>query len=35
MRNELKAKLLDYLGWHRQKAGMWFVGLPCCADAER
>ena len=28
LRNEPKAKLLDYLGWHRQKAGMWFVGLP-------
>ena len=28
LRNEPKPKLLDYLGWHRQKAGMWFVGLP-------
>ena len=28
LRNEPKAKLLDYLGWHRQKAGLWFVGLP-------
>ena len=28
LRNEPKPKLLDYLGWHRQKAGLWFVGLP-------
>ena len=28
LRNEPKPKLQDYLGWHRQKAGMWFVGLP-------
>ncbi|WP_392351825.1 NADPH-dependent assimilatory sulfite reductase hemoprotein subunit [Parasynechococcus sp.] len=28
LRNEPKAKLLDYLGWHRQRAGLWFVGLP-------
>ncbi len=28
LRNEAPAKLMDYLGWHRQKAGMWFVGLP-------
>ncbi|MAR05718.1 MAG: sulfite reductase, ferredoxin dependent [Cyanobium sp. NAT70] len=28
MRNEPKPKLLDYLGWHRQRAGRWFVGLP-------
>ena len=27
LRNEPKAKLMDYLGWHRQKAGHWFVGL--------
>ncbi len=28
LRNEPKAKLMDYLGWHRQRAGCWFVGLP-------
>ena len=28
LRNEPKAKLQDYLGWHRQRAGLWFVGLP-------
>ena len=28
LRNEPKPKLLDYLGWHRQRAGLWFVGLP-------
>ena len=28
LRTEPKPKLLDYLGWHRQKAGLWFVGLP-------
>jgi len=28
MRLEPKAKLEDYLGWHRQKAGKWFVGIP-------
>jgi len=28
LRNETKAKLSDYLGWHRHRAGMWFVGLP-------
>ena len=28
LRNEPKAKLHDYLGWHRHRAGMWFVGLP-------
>ena len=26
--NESPAKLMDYLGWHRQKPGLWFVGLP-------
>ncbi|EHA63295.1 NADPH-dependent assimilatory sulfite reductase hemoprotein subunit [Synechococcus sp. WH 8016] len=26
--NEAPAKLMDYLGWHRQKPGLWFVGLP-------
>ena len=25
---EPKAKLEDYLGWHRQKIGLWFVGIP-------
>ncbi len=25
---EPKAKLEDYLGWHRQSKGMWFVGIP-------
>ena len=28
MRLEPKAKLEDYLGWHRQSAGKWFVGIP-------
>lgn len=28
MRPEPKAKLEDYLGWHRQSRGLWFVGLP-------
>lgn len=28
MRVEPKAKLEDYLGWHRQSRGLWFVGLP-------
>ncbi len=28
LRNEPKAKLEDYLGWHRQSPGLWFVGLP-------
>jgi sulfite reductase (ferredoxin) len=28
MRHEPKAKLHDYLGWHRQGNGLWFVGLP-------
>ena len=28
MRLEPKAKLEDYLGWHRQVAGKWFVGIP-------
>jgi sulfite reductase (ferredoxin) len=28
MRLEPKAKLEDYLGWHRQSRGLWFVGLP-------
>ncbi|QNI58614.1 sulfite reductase (ferredoxin) [Synechococcus sp. BIOS-U3-1] len=28
MRQEPVAKLQDYLGWHRQKKGLWFVGLP-------
>ena len=27
-RKEPKPKLHDYLGWHRQEAGLWFVGLP-------
>ncbi len=27
-RPEPKAKLEDYLGWHRQDKGLWFVGLP-------
>ena len=26
--NESTPKLMDYLGWHRQKPGLWFVGLP-------
>ncbi|MEB3265040.1 MAG: sulfite reductase, ferredoxin dependent [Cyanobacteriota bacterium] len=28
MRREPKARLCDYLGWHRQGNGRWFVGLP-------
>ena len=28
LRLEPKAKLEDYLGWHRVAAGRWFVGLP-------
>ena len=28
LRNEPKARLEDYLGWHRQSTGFWFVGLP-------
>jgi sulfite reductase (ferredoxin) len=28
MRNEPRTKLADYLGWHRQGPGKWFVGLP-------
>ncbi|MEN9859689.1 MAG: sulfite reductase, ferredoxin dependent [Cyanobacteriota bacterium] len=28
MRLEPKAKLEDYLGWHRQGTGKWFVGIP-------
>lgn len=28
LRLEPKVKLEDYLGWHRQGAGLWFVGLP-------
>ena len=28
MRLEPKNKLADYLGWHRQSAGKWFVGIP-------
>jgi sulfite reductase (ferredoxin) len=28
MRLEPKSKLEDYLGWHRQSRGLWFVGLP-------
>ncbi len=27
-RPEPKARLHDYLGWHRQEPGLWFVGLP-------
>ena len=27
-RQEPKARLHDYLGWHRQEPGLWFVGLP-------
>ena len=26
--HESPAKLTDYLGWYRQKPGLWFVGLP-------
>jgi len=28
LRQEPKTKLEDYLGWHRQSSGLWFVGLP-------
>ena len=28
LRAEPRLKLEDYLGWHRQSAGLWFVGLP-------
>ena len=28
LRNEPKAKLHDYLGWNRTRAGLWFVGIP-------
>jgi sulfite reductase (ferredoxin) len=28
LRQEPTTKLEDYLGWHRQSAGKWFVGLP-------
>ena len=28
LRKEPKAKLEDYLGWHRQSKSLWFVGLP-------
>jgi sulfite reductase (ferredoxin) len=28
MRQEPPTKLCDYLGWHRQAPGKWFVGLP-------
>jgi sulfite reductase (ferredoxin) len=28
LRHEAKPKLTDYLGWHRHRPGMWFVGLP-------
>jgi sulfite reductase (ferredoxin) len=28
LRQEPKRRLLDYLGWHRQSSGLWFVGLP-------
>ena len=28
LRSEPKTKLADYLGWHRQASGKWFVGLP-------
>ena len=31
LRPEPKTKLEDYLGWHRQSAGKWFVGLPLLA----
>ena len=27
-RTEQKPELLDYLGWHQQGDGLWFVGLP-------
>lgn len=28
LRSEPRTRLLDYLGWHRQSSGLWFVGLP-------
>lgn len=28
LKAEPKRKLVDYLGWHRQGNGLWFVGLP-------
>jgi sulfite reductase (ferredoxin) len=28
LRNEPPSRLADYLGWHRQAPGRWFVGLP-------
>ena len=28
LRKEPKAQLQDYLGWHRQAPGKWFVGIP-------
>ncbi|QPN61803.1 sulfite reductase, ferredoxin dependent [Synechococcus sp. CBW1002] len=28
LRQEPTTKLTDYLGWHRQSSGLWFVGLP-------
>jgi sulfite reductase (ferredoxin) len=28
LRTEPKPVLTDYLGWHRQTSGLWFVGLP-------
>ena len=28
LKKEPKYKLEDYLGWHRQAKGLWFVGLP-------
>ncbi|MFM7086338.1 MAG: sulfite reductase, ferredoxin dependent [Cyanobium sp.] len=28
LRHEPRARLSDYLGWHRQGDGLWFVGLP-------
>jgi sulfite reductase (ferredoxin) len=28
LRREEKPRLTDYLGWHRQEPGLWFVGLP-------
>ena len=28
LRQEPRRKLEDYLGWHRQSEGLWFVGLP-------
>ncbi len=28
LRQEPKVKLEDYLGWHRQSSGLWFVGIP-------